>query len=61
MLPGLARMLPAIQGERGPVGRGLGLEQRGQGGGSREQAECSVICRTGDHPLDQELPQGPGD
>lgn len=54
-------MLPAIQGERGPVGRGLGLEQRGQGGGSREQAECSVICRTGDHPLDQELPQGPGD
>lgn len=41
-------MLPAIQGERGPAGRGLGLEQRGREGeaGNRQSAVWSAEQET---------------
>lgn len=40
-LLGAARVLSAIQGEGGSAGKGLGLQQ---GGGSRQQAACSLVC-----------------
>lgn len=55
MLPGLARMLPAIQGGRGPAGKALAWSSGGREGeaGNRQSAEQETIRWTRSCPRAQ--------